>query len=199
VCLSNPDDWDEYFTFSALPRLVGADVEVAGRTIGFFGNDFRRVPVDQWLELLTERALARDFHPTTADEHVVPLLVLSRSEFDDAVRHALRNLSRPDELSSSPLLRSALVRADGGDVDATTTLVAVIRSAVDRLRDDPRDDRPHRVLDRTFLRPAGTQERAAEVLDLPMSTYKRLLRRGIDRVTGYLWEQELSAASMPRT
>jgi hypothetical protein len=199
VCLSNPDDWDEYFTFSALPRLVGADVEVAGRTIGFFGNDFRRVPVDQWLELLTERALARDFHPTTADEHVVPLLVLSRPEFDDAVRHALRNLSRPDELSSSPLLRSALVRADGGDVDATTTLVAVIRSAVDRLRDDPRDDRPHRVLDRTFLRPAGTQERAAEVLDLPMSTYKRLLRRGIDRVTGYLWEQELSAASMPRT
>jgi hypothetical protein len=198
VCLSNPDDWDEYFTFSALPRVVGVDVDVAGRKVGFFGNDFRRVPVDQWLELLTERALARDFHPTTADARAAPLLVLSRPDFDDAVRHALRNLRRPDELSSSPLLRSALVRG-GGDVDAATTLVAVIRSAVDRLRDDPRDDRLHRVLDRTFLRPAGTQERAAEVLDLPMSTYKRHLRRGIDRVTGFLWDQELSADSTPRT
>lgn len=197
VCLTDPDAWDDYFTFSALPRAVGADVEVAGRRIGFFGNDFRRVPVDQWLELLTERALARDFHPATADERAFPLLVLSRPDFDDATRHVLRNLHRPDELAASPLLRSALVKGGSGSASSTEDLVALVLAAVDRLRDDPREDRLHRVLDRTFLRPAGTQERAAEVLDLPMSTYKRHLRRAMDRVTGVLWEQELSAASTP--
>lgn len=195
VCLTDPDQWDDYFTFSALPRAVGADLELAGRRVGFFGNDFRRVPVEQWLELLTERALARDFHPATADDRAFPLLVLSRPDFDDAVRHVLRNLHRAEELADSPLLRSALVRGAGGPTGTTDDLVTAVRAAVDRLRDDPREDGLHRVLDRTFVRPAGTQERAAEVLDLPMSTYKRHLRRALDRVTGLLWDEELSAVS----
>jgi hypothetical protein len=32
----------------------------------------------------------------------------------------------------------------------------------------PRADNLHRVLDRTYLRPAPTQEKAAELLDLPL-------------------------------
>jgi hypothetical protein len=194
VCLADPDTWDDYFTFSALPRAVGADTEVGGRRFGFFGNDFRAIPVDAWLELLTERALARDYHPANAAAQTSPLLVLSRQEFEEAVRRALRDLHRPQALAGNPLLRSALVRGRLGGTEPTAQqLVDLLHQAADRLRDDPRDQRLHRVLDRTYLRPAPTQERAAEVLDLPMSTYKRSLRRAIERIVDLLWQLEIDA------
>ena len=60
-----------------------------------------------------------------------------------------------------------------------------------RPRADPRDDRPFRAVDRTFLRPAATQERAAEVLGLPFTTYRRQLARGVDRIIDWLWAREV--------
>jgi DNA-directed RNA polymerase specialized sigma24 family protein len=66
-----------------------------------------------------------------------------------------------------------------------------VRRAVQRLADNERDQKLYRALDRTYLRPAATQERAAELLGLPLSTYKRHLARGVDRVIDDLWRQEL--------
>jgi len=43
------------------------------------------------------------------------------------------------------------------------------------------------------LQPAGTQERAAELLNLPMNTYRRHLAAGIGRLTSVLWRAELDA------
>ncbi|WP_030545820.1 hypothetical protein [Streptomyces exfoliatus] len=43
--------------------------------------------------------------------------VLSRPEFDSAVRDALRALRRPDALAASPLSRSRLVLQNGGDLE----------------------------------------------------------------------------------
>ena len=43
----------------------------------------------------------------------------------------------------------------------------------------------------TYLQPAATQEQAAEVLDLPFSTYRRHLRSGIEELTGRLWLREI--------
>ncbi len=77
------------------------------------------------------------------------------------------------------------------DASRAEALAGVIRDAVCSLRDDPRDAKLYRALDRTYVRPAGTQERAAEVLSLPMSTYRRHLARGVDRVVEWLWEREL--------
>jgi long-chain acyl-CoA synthetase len=42
------------------------------------------------------------------------------------------------------------------------------------------------------LQPAPTQEVAAELLDLPFSTYRRHLKSAIERLTEVLWNQELS-------
>jgi hypothetical protein len=47
------------------------------------------------------------------------------------------------------------------------------------------------VIDRTFLRPAPTQERAAELLGLPFSTYRRHRNRGVERIVAWLWQREL--------
>jgi len=116
--------------------------------------------------------------PATAPE-----LALSQAEFSAAVRAALRDLHRPDALAANPLQRTRMAR--GGD------LTGLIEQAVAALRADPRDAKLARALDRTYLRPAPTQERAAELLDLPFSTYRRHLARGTERVAGWLWQREL--------
>lgn len=59
------------------------------------------------------------------------------------------------------------------------------------LEANPKDHKLYRALRRTYLEPAATQELAAELLDLPFSTYRRHLTQGIERVTEWLWQREL--------
>ena len=54
-----------------------------------------------------------------------------------------------------------------------------------------------RVLDRTFVHAAPTQEAAADVLDLPFSTYRRHLAKAVDELTDVLWSAEIG--QVPRT
>lgn len=113
--------------------------------------------------------------------------MLSRPEFDAAVRSAMRAWRRPDELAANPLTRSRLV-ADHGGGDRVAALRDVLGSAIDKLRDD---SRLHRVLVTTFVHGTPTQEAAADRLGLPFSTYRRHLTRGMDRLGDALWEREL--------
>jgi len=41
------------------------------------------------------------------------------------------------------------------------------------------------------VRPARTQELAAETLGLAFSTYRRHLKRGVERVAEWLWQREV--------
>jgi hypothetical protein len=187
LTLIDPDRWDEYFAVADLPRAVGADVVVGGRRHGLFAHDFRTVSVDPWLELVTERALAADFAlaPSGADPQPV---VFSQEEFEAHVRQALRDLARPDLLARNALLRARLVQTEGGDAAA---LAALLRQAGASLTADPRDDRAWRAVERTYLRPCGTQEAAAAVLGLPFSTYRRHLSQGVARIVAWLWDREV--------
>jgi hypothetical protein len=54
----------------------------------------------------------------------------------------------------------------------------------------PRDRRGYRALHHTYLQPAPTQAAAAELLDLPRTTYRRRLTAGIGRLTELLWQEE---------
>ncbi|HEX6417729.1 MAG TPA: AAA family ATPase [Acidimicrobiales bacterium] len=190
LTLHEPEPWDDYFALADLPRATGADFVVGGRRYGLYGHDFRRVPVDALMELWTERALAQDptWRPTAADD----VLVLSQADFADAVRQALRDLHRPDLLERNPLLRTRLASdcAGTGRPDAGV-LAALVRDAVDGLRQHPRDDKLLRAVDRTYLRPSPNQEAAAEVLGLPFSTYRRHVARGVERIVARLWDQEI--------
>jgi hypothetical protein len=80
--------------------------------------------------------------------------------------------SRPDEI-----LRGLIVEAAGV------------------LKSDPRADHLYRVLVRTFLRPAPTQEKAAELLDLPFSTYRRHRDRAIEAITNWLWDRDIDSTA----
>ena len=191
LALAEPERWDAYFAAADLPRAAGADFWVGGRRYGLLAHDFRQIPVDALLELVTERALAHDLTPSSPTVQPL-LLVLSQPEFDDAVRQALRDLRRPDLLSRNPLLRTRLVRDRAGDEEpVAATLEALVGAAVETLREHPRDDKLWRAVERTYVRPAATQERAAAALGLPFSTYRRHLTLGVDRVVAWLWDQEV--------
>jgi hypothetical protein len=104
----------------------------------------------------------------------------------------LRDLRRPDLLARNPLLRTRVVHDRAGDEEpSAATLATLLSAAAETLRDDPRDDRLWRAVERTYIRPAATQERAAATLGLPFSTYRRHLTQGVDRVVAGLWDQEV--------
>jgi hypothetical protein len=148
------------------------------------------VPIDALVRLWTERALAQD--PQLGAPSNEPGVALSRGQFSDAVRQALRDLHRPELLARNPLLRSRFVQARAtGEQERRLVLERVLWEAAQTLRRHPRDDKLWRAVHRTYLRPAGTQEAAAEVLGVPFSTYRRHLSHGVQRIDQWLWDQDL--------
>lgn len=98
-------------------------------------------------------------------------------------------LHRPDRLCASPLMGSALATTAAGPTAAQ--LRATIEAAVGRLKEEPKGDQLYAVVHRTYLRPAPSQEAAAQVLDLPLSTYRRYLAKALERLTDLLWAVEI--------
>jgi len=189
-----PDFWAPMFAYADLARMEELDFAVDGQRYGVYGHDWRAVPPLAWLALMGEREM--NAAPITPPKPVEQVIVLDADKFAEAVREALKSLHRPLALRESPLLRSRLVvnrvglQAETGQrVDA---LQQAIREAGDLLRAAPRDVKFFRVLHHTYFQPATTQEMAAEVLDLPFSTYRRHLKSAIERLTEYLWQQEIS-------
>jgi hypothetical protein len=124
-----------------------------------------------------------------------PLIVLSEVDFALAVRDALRDYTDPAALATNPLVRSRLVLAvSGSDAPMTaraTALRKLLRETADSLQESPRLIKFYRAIHHTYLQPAITQEQAAEILDLPFSTYRRHLRSGIEEMTARLWAREI--------
>jgi hypothetical protein len=191
VALAEPERWDEYFAAGDLPRAEGADFRVGERRYGLFAHDFRKVPVDVWVELWTERALARDLD-IAPRRHGETVLVLSHADFEAAVRQGFKDLRRSDLLAHNPLVRTRLV-ADrtAAEASGAAVLETVLRAAAATLARHPRDDKLLRAVDRTYLHPAATQEAAAAALGLPFSTYRRHLTHGMTRIVSVLWDLEV--------
>jgi hypothetical protein len=114
---------------------------------------------------------------------------LGRDEFATAVRHALSAAREPKLLTTSALIGTKLV-ADPGH-DGPDQIVDALRGAIGELSTDPTTEESARVLDRTYLRGAPSQEAAAEVLGLSFSTYRRRLSRALETLVDVLWDVEL--------
>jgi len=125
-----------------------------------------------------------------------PPAVLSQPEFAAVVWDALRNFAQPDALRGNPLLRSRLVMdrvgAGGSEADRITALRALLQEAAEALQSSPRRVKWYRALYHTYLHPASTQEKAAELLDVPISSFRRHLHDGIACVADILWQREMS-------
>ena len=191
---ADPDFWAPMFAYVDLGRAYEADFEVGGRRYGVYVHDWRVTPPMAWLDLLAEREVATEPLAVPAAAST-PLVVLGESDFTAAVREALRDFHRTDALRTNPLLRSRVVveRAGTGADDGAgiASLRDLLEETSESLQASPREAKYYRALHRTYLDPAPNQERAAELLGLPFSTYRRHLRAGISKVAEILWQEEI--------
>jgi hypothetical protein len=189
--------WAPMLSYADLTRLPDVDFAVGGRNYGVYGHDWRAVPPAAWLALLADREIAASPQAQMRPDTAVPLVVLSHPEFAASVREALRDYheSRTDSMRTNPLLRSRIVTERAGahlsESDRVNALRSLMREAAQMLQSTPRDAKLFRALHHTYFQPAATQEQAAEIMDIPFSTYRRHLKSGITRVTDILWQQEI--------
>ena len=188
--VADADLWGPVFAFAGLARWPEAEPD-GGPAV--FGMDWRAVPPAAWLDALAARVPMEVPEPpqrATPDGRIA----LSREAFDDAVRDALRTMTRAHLMADNPLLRSALVEdaagADASPAERAVALVGHITRAAETLRAAPRDVPLWNALRLTYLTPAPSQAIAAERLDVPFSSYRRHLVRGIAHVTDTLWREE---------
>ncbi|MFD6292054.1 ATP-binding protein [Streptomyces sp. NPDC060205] len=186
--LADPDFWQPLMNYCDHPRS-SADAKVGDRSYALFCHDWRAVRVDEWLERIKDRLQPDRSRPSDAG---ATLLVLSRADFGDAVRHALRSWHDDSEFAGTPLVRSRLVVTGKSD-DLVRELRGVLSSAVDALSRNPRTADVHAALKVTFLDRTRTQEDAARRLAVSFSTYRRHLARGLELVSERLWELETRA------
>jgi hypothetical protein len=192
---ADPDFWAPVFEHTDLVRLREADYEVGGHRYGVFGHDWRVTPPLAWLALLAERELMATSQARPAPAPSTPIIVLSAADFSDAVRAVLHQFPHPETLRDNPLLRSRLVVDVVGTTADTATrisaLQALVKEAAESLKSSPREAKAYRALYHTYLHPAPTQELAAELLDVPFSTFRRHLKAGVSHVVDMLWQREL--------
>ncbi|MBI5565221.1 MAG: ATP-binding protein [Chloroflexi bacterium] len=193
--VADADFWSPMLGYANIQHLTEADYTVGDKTYGVYGHDWRAEPPAIWLGVLAEREVAAPgATPAPSTEAVI---VLSETEFAAAVHDALRDLAQPDLMADNPLLRSRVVidRAGAGadQKRRIASLQSLIIAAAETLQAAPRDAKLYRALYHTYFKPAPTQEQAAELLDVPFSTYRRHLKSGILRLTERLWQQEIGA------
>lgn len=193
---ANPEFWQPVFAYADLARLPELDFSIGDHAFGVYGHDWRAVPPLAWLELLGQREIALSPETVKPPPPAERLMALNQEGFLAAVESALRDYTRPDVLHSSLLLRSQAVTARAGQLAGSAASVAALRSllkeAAEQLRESPKENKLYRAVYHTYIQPAATQEQAAELLDVPFSSYRRHLKSGMARIAEILWQSEMS-------
>ena len=182
----DPDFWAPMI--ERTHRMAGGPpVIIGGRAFTLFSQYWGPMSPAAGSEPGDDQLLSRLTTPTTISHQRTT--DWTRTDFDQAVREALRSWRRPDVLADSRMARSRMVAEAGGE-DPVAGLRRVVSAALDTLRSDPRQTKFHRVLVTTFFDGVPTQEAAAERLDLPYSTYRRHLAQGLAGLCAMLWKAE---------
>ena len=197
-CTADADHWAPMFAYCSFTREPSLDFSVGEHTYGVFAHDWRREPPPTWLDILAERDDVVNVESPQLPR-APQLIVLSRPDFADAVRQALRDYTRPAALAGNQLLHSRLVVATGEQQPGVERLRRLLETAVDTLRRDPRDEELYRAIWHTYFEPAESQELAAERLGLPFSTFRYRLKGAVERVIEWLWQQDIQGGAPLRT
>lgn len=195
MTVTMPAHWLPMMNHLDFHAIDPAGFEMDGQHHGTFVHDWRAVPIEDWLGWMASRV-----GPTppaagsTPSRQRPPLQVLSEAAHLEAVHAALKHWHLPAAFEANPLLQTRLVRtARAGEENPGTTLRRLILCETERLSGRPKDTKFFRALDLTYLRPAGSQELAAERLGLPFGTYRYQLRTAVARIAQQLWQQETQA------
>lgn len=165
--------WRDPLRYTDHVEVERTPLEIDGTRYTIFLHDWRRRPVEDWIEIVN----ARDFGSEPVLSTTPP--AITRAELATAVHDALRNFNRADVLARSDLSR-ARAAAEGG-------VRAFLLRGIELLRGEPE---LAAVIDATFVRAAPSQERAAERLGMSFSTYRRRLKMAIDRLVEILLDIE---------
>lgn len=191
ACAAEPQDWQEMFTRFNFDYTGEVNFTVGGHEYGVFVHNWRKEPVADWLEWLGAQYFRYGMEEVPETPNIQPpVLTLSQPEFTEAVRQALRDFTRPDLLNTNLLLRSRLVVEKAENSPTAATLQKLIEEAASVLTANPKDEKFYSAVYHTYLKPAPSQEVAAELLDLPLGTYRYRLAKGIERITEWLWQRE---------
>ena len=194
IVAADPEAMAPLMDYIYFDRAPEADFEVGGRSYGVFARDWRRVGGVEWLERMAERELG-DEAPAPSPSGGQRRCWRSRSRSSQTrCGGRCATCIAPTRWPRIPSLGTRVVRERGAELPAPEALRELLHEAVDALRADPRGEKLVRALERTYLRPAPTQEAAAELLGLPFSTYRGHLTRGLERVVDWLWQRELYGA-----
>jgi hypothetical protein len=194
LCCAQPEFWKVLLTYADLHYIPELDFETGNKSFGFYMHDWRKTPPAAWLELLGQREVGEKVE-ASMEQPKMQMMILSEDEFASSVYEALKEYQSDKKLAANPLIRSKLVldSAEGNEENSVlvATLKDCIAEACDTIKENPKEEKFFRVIFRTFINPVGSQEAAADYLNLPFSTYRRYLRKAVNSVTEYLWAKEL--------
>lgn len=204
--LAQPEVWEPFATASGFFKLVrdkDLQFQVGERRMGVFMQDWRCETPEMWLSRIApQQQWERQQRESTRHRPISAVqdeqqLLEQRNKFASAVRHALKNFHVLDALASNPLVNSAFVRkciGENADSDSKTrALQAAITEVVEFLGTVPTREKLYQALRYTYIEPQGSQERVAEWLGIPFSTYRGHLRAGMNVLTDILWRKDVEA------
>ncbi len=195
ACFHDVDFWEPAFVYMGFSRTPAGDYAVGGHAYGMMMHDWRSRPFRDWIQLLTRRE--NSLAPMAKVETVRSTAVLDRGTFANAVKDALRHRDDARALARNPLLETRLVCGDVGREASTPERVAHLRTQLDAactaLREAVGQDKQARAVTAAYGRGAPSQEAAAEALSVPLSSFRRHLKRGSEFVVQHLWEKEVGS------
>jgi hypothetical protein len=188
----NPGFWQQILHYADLHHIPEMDHELNEQVYGWYMHDWRKRTPLAWLDLMGKKESNAE---ETGDEYnTKPGTELTEQKFIDAVSEALKNVNNPKKIIGNVLLRSAFVQkaneTDPTDINLALTLSDKLSKAIASLENSPKDEALHRVLYRTFINPVGSQEQTADFLYMSFSTYRRQVKKGVERVADILWLEE---------
>lgn len=196
---ARPDFWSIVMHYGDIPRVDALDFNVNGRIYGCFAHDWRETPPAAWLALVTERQQWLDAKLEEDNSQEISVVTplpasLSKEEFSEALRLALKSFTQPDRLLHNPLLRARMTLETAGlTADAekrVRALKELILATSAPLQNSPRDARLYTALELSYFRPAPSQEKAAEIQDVSYATFRRYLSAAQERLLEALWARE---------
>ncbi|MBL7729627.1 MAG: AAA family ATPase [Chitinophagaceae bacterium] len=192
VNCAHPGFWQQILNYADLYHVAELDYELNNKTFGWYMHDWRRRTPLQWLELMSRKEVNDEVADT--GHTAAQTAGITEKDFTESVHEALKQLKNPKKIIGNPLLRSAFVQQAAGDDNTEAglalTLADRISAAISSLENSPKDETLHRVLHRTFVNPVGSQEQTADFLYMSFSTYRRQVKRAVERVADILWLEE---------
>ncbi len=185
--------WEAIFVYMGFTRAAVGDYEIGEHRYGVMMHDWRTRPYRDWLELLARRETA--VTPATSEAPPPPAAVLDRETFATAVKDALRHRGDARTLGRNPLVDTRLVRGDLSARAPRSERVDRLRERLDQaceaLAQGVGQDKHARAVMAAYGRGAPSQEAAAEALGVPLSSFRRHLKRGVELIVERLWEEEI--------